>query len=142
PSVPPPLRPSVPPFLRSSALPFLRPSALPFLRPSMHSQLFWLIPAGSAAALAFAWHFSRSMLKEHPGTTRMQEIAGHVKEGAMAYLRQQYKIVGIFFVVLTLVFVWLAYGLGLQNKWVPFAFLTGGFFSGLAGYFGMRTATA
>lgn len=71
----------------------------------------------------------------------MAEIAGHVRAGAMAYLQQQYKIVGVFFLILTGVFAWLAYGLGLQNTWVPFAFLTGGFFSGLAGFFGMKTAT-
>ena len=75
------------------------------------------------------------------GTARMVEIAGHVRAGAMAYLKQQYKIVGCFFFGLTLIFAWLAYGLGLQNAWVPFAFLTGGLFSGLAGFFGMKTAT-
>ena len=91
----------------------------------MHHPLFWSVPAASIAALVFAWYFYRATLREAPGTARMQEIAGHVREGAMAYLRQQYKVVGAFFVVLTLVFAWLAYGLHLQNKWVPFAFLTG-----------------
>jgi K(+)-stimulated pyrophosphate-energized sodium pump len=81
------------------------------------------------------------MMKESEGTDRMKEIASHVRKGAMAYLRQQYKVVGIFFIVLTLVFSLLAYGFQLQNPWVPFAFLTGGFFSALSGYFGMRTAT-
>ncbi len=71
----------------------------------------------------------------------MREIAQHVREGAMAYLKQQYKVVAIVFAIITLIFVWLAYGLHLQNEWVPFAFLTGGLFSGLAGFFGMKTAT-
>ena len=59
----------------------------------------------------------------------------------MAYLRQQYKIVILVFVFLALFFAFLAYGLKIQNPYVPFAFLTGGFFSGLAGFFGMKTAT-
>ena len=71
----------------------------------------------------------------------MKEIAQYVREGAMAYLKQQYKVVGIVFVVLAVLFSILAFGFGVQNKWVPFAFLTGGFFSALAGYVGMRTAT-
>ena len=71
----------------------------------------------------------------------MREIAGHVRAGAMAYLRQQYKVVTVVFVVLALFFAYLAYVAGVQNPWVPFAFLTGGFFSGLAGFFGMKTAT-
>jgi K(+)-stimulated pyrophosphate-energized sodium pump len=104
-------------------------------------QLFYTVPAASVLALLFAWFFYRGMKASDPGTARMQEIAQYVREGAMAYLKQQYKIVGIFFVVLTAVFAWLAYGMGLQNTWVPFAFITGGFFSGLAGFFGMKTAT-
>lgn len=103
--------------------------------------IFWLIPAASLIALVFAWIFFRQMKRQSEGTPRMKEIAQYVREGAMAYLRQQYKIVIIVFVVLALFFAWLAFGLGVQNKWVPFAFLTGGFFSGLAGYIGMRTAT-
>jgi K(+)-stimulated pyrophosphate-energized sodium pump len=81
------------------------------------------------------------MKKAPEGTSRMAEIASHVRQGAMAYLKQQYKIVGIFFVALTIIFAILAYGFKLQNGWVPFAFITGGFFSGLAGFFGMKTAT-
>jgi K(+)-stimulated pyrophosphate-energized sodium pump len=75
------------------------------------------------------------------GTPLMQEIAQHVREGAMAYLKQQYKVVAIVFAIITVLFAWMAYGLHLQNGWVPFAFLTGGLFSGLAGFFGMKTAT-
>lgn len=71
----------------------------------------------------------------------MREIAAHVRKGAMAYLRQQYKVVTVVFVILALFFAYPAYGVGVQNPWVPFAFLTGGFFSGLAGYFGMKTST-
>ena len=103
--------------------------------------IFWVVPAASVVALAFAWAFYRLMKREDEGTDRMREIAAHVRKGAMAYLRQQYKVVSIIFVVLALFFAYLAYGAGVQNEWVPFAFLTGGFFSGLAGYFGMKTAT-
>ena len=103
--------------------------------------IFWLIPAAALIALAFAFYFYRAMKRESEGTDRMKEIAKYVREGAMAYLRQQYKVVVIVFLVLAAFFAFLAYGLGVQNQWVPFAFLTGGFFSGLAGYFGMKTAT-
>ena len=103
--------------------------------------IFWLIPAAALIALLFAWYFFRQMKRQDEGTERMKEIARYVREGAMAYLRQQYKVVVIVFIVLALFFAWLAFGLGVQNKWVPFAFLTGGFFSGLAGFIGMKTAT-
>lgn len=103
--------------------------------------IFWLVPFSSVLALSFAYYFFRQMMKESEGTDTMKKIAKHVRVGAMAYLRQQYKVVGIVFVILTLVFAVMAYGLGIQNEWVPFAFLTGGFFSGLAGFFGMKTAT-
>ena len=102
---------------------------------------FWLVPIASVAALAMAWIFFRSMMSADEGTPRMREIAGHVRRGAMAYLKQQYKVVGIVFVVLAAIFAVMAYVLHWQNPWVPFAFLTGGFFSGLAGFFGMKTAT-
>ena len=102
---------------------------------------FWLVPVASVAALSMAWYFFRQMMAADEGTPRMKEIAGHVRRGAMAYLRQQYRVVGIVFAVLCIVFAFMAYGLGVQNPWVPFAFLTGGFFSGLAGFFGMKTAT-
>ena len=102
---------------------------------------FWLVPIASVVALSMAWFFFRQMIKADEGSPRMREIAGHVRRGAMAYLKQQYKVVLIVFVVLALVFAFMAYGLHAQNAWVPFAFLTGGFFSGLAGFFGMKTAT-
>ena len=103
--------------------------------------VFWLVPIASVVALAMAGYFFRQMRKEDEGTPRMIEIAEFVRKGAMAYLRQQYKVVTIVFIVLALVFAFMAYVLKVQNPWVPFAFLTGGFFSGLAGFFGMKTAT-
>ena len=103
--------------------------------------VFWLIPIASVVALGMAWFFFRSMMKEDEGTERMKEIAAHVRKGAMAYLKQQYKVVTIVFVVLAIVFAFMPYVLKVQNPWVPFAFLTGGLFSGLAGFFGMKTAT-
>ncbi|MBQ2110009.1 MAG: sodium-translocating pyrophosphatase [Bacteroidales bacterium] len=103
--------------------------------------IFYAVPAASLLALFFAALFFNSMMKESEGNKTMKEIARYVREGAMAYLRQQYKIVIIVFLVLAAIFAVLAYGFGVQNPWVPFAFLTGGFFSGLAGYVGMKTAT-
>ncbi len=103
--------------------------------------LFYLVPAASIVALLFAWIFFRQMMKESEGTPTMKEIAQYVREGAMAYLKQQYKVVVIVFAVLAVLFAVLAYGFHVQNPWVPFAFLTGGFFSGLAGFVGMKTAT-
>ena len=103
--------------------------------------VFWLVPIASIVALGMAFFFFRQMMGEDEGTPRMREIALYVRKGAMAYLWQQYKVVGIVFVVLCALFAFMAYGLNVQNPWVPFAFLTGGFFSGLAGFFGMKTAT-
>ena len=103
--------------------------------------LFYIVPAAAAIALFFAWFFFSQMMKESEGTITMKEIAKYVRDGAMAYLKQQYKVVTIVFVVLAIFFAILAYGFHIQNTWVPFAFLTGGFFSGLAGFIGMKTAT-
>ena len=103
--------------------------------------LFWLVPLSSLIALGFAFYFYRRMLREDEGTPTMREIAAHVRNGAMAYLKQQYKVVTIVFIILAIFFAVLAYGFDVQNHWVPFAFLTGGFFSGLAGFIGMKTAT-
>ena len=104
-------------------------------------QVFWLIPIASVCALGMAWYFFKSMMRSEEGTPRMIEIAEYVRRGAMAYLKQQYKVVLIVFIILAIVFAIMAYGFNAQNEWVPFAFLTGGFFSGLAGFFGMKTAT-
>ena len=106
----------------------------------MHA-LFYAVPVAAVIALFFAWWFFHRMMKESEGTVTMKEIAQYVREGAMAYLKQQYKVVVIVFIVLAVLFAVLAYGFGVQNPWVPFAFLTGGFFSGLAGFVGMKTAT-
>ena len=103
--------------------------------------VFWLVPVASVVALGMAWYFFRQMLKTDEGTPRMREIAEYVRRGAMAYLRQQYKVVTIAFIVLALIFAFMAYVLEVQNNWVPVAFLTGGLFSGLAGFIGMKTAT-
>lgn len=102
--------------------------------------LFYLVPIASLVALFFAYYFFRNMMKESEGTDQMKKIALFVREGAMSYLKQQYKVVTIVFLVLALIFAGMAY-FDLQNNWVPFAFITGGFFSGLAGFFGMKTAT-
>ena len=107
----------------------------------MEHQLFWIVPASSLLALLLAWYFYRQMMKESEGTPLMEKIARHVREGAMSYLKQQYKIVGLVFLGLVILFSVMAYGFSLQNSWVPVAFLTGGFFSGLSGSLGMKTAT-
>ena len=107
----------------------------------MLNDLFWIVPVCAITALLFARIFFKGMMKESEGTDTMKRIAGHVRKGAMAYLRQQYRVVALVFLVLCVLFAWMAYGPGLQNPWVWFAFLTGGFFSGLAGYIGMKTAT-
>ena len=101
---------------------------------------FILVPLASILALGFAYFFFKKMMQEDEGNPKMREIAQYVREGAMAYLKQQYKVVGIVFIILAAIFAIMAIH-GLQNGWVPFAFLTGGFFSGLAGFFGMKTAT-
>ena len=103
--------------------------------------VFWLVPIASVCALGMAWFFFKQMMREEEGTPRMAEIAEYVRRGAMAYLKQQYRVVFIVFIVLAIIFAFMAYVLKVQNPWVPFAFLTGGFFSGLAGFFGMKTAT-
>lgn len=107
----------------------------------MSNPVFFLAPLGSVIALIFAWHFYSQMMKQSEGTARMAQIASYVRTGAMAYLKQQYRVVGLFFVALTVLLSIMSFVLEVQNGWVPFAFLTGGFFSGLAGFFGMKTAT-
>ncbi len=107
----------------------------------MLNSVFWLAPAASVLALFFAWFFYNQMKKKSEGTERMAQIASYVRKGAMAYLKQQYKVVIIVFICLILLLALMAFVLKVQNRWVPVAFLTGGFFSGLAGFFGMKTAT-
>ena len=107
----------------------------------MVNNLFWLVPASSSVALALAFYFFRWMKGQDEGNETMRRIASHVRQGAMSYLRQQYKIVTVVFLCLVVLFSIMAYGFGVQNEWVPVAFLTGGFFSGLAGFLGMQPAT-
>ena len=107
----------------------------------MITPIFWIIPVASILALVFAWFFFRQMMKESEGTELMAKIARHVRKGTMSYLKQQYKVVASVFLTLVVLFSIMAYGFGVQNEWVPIAFLTGGFFSGLAGFLGMKTAT-
>lgn len=102
--------------------------------------VIYLVLAASVLALGFAFFFYKRMLKADEGTDLMKKIALYVRRGAMAYLKQQYKVVIIVFIILAAIFGVMSI-FGLQNGWVWFAFLTGGFFSGLAGFFGMKTAT-
>lgn len=106
------------------------------------SGLFWLAPLAGLTALGFAAYFYGQMMQADEGNETMRTIAGYVREGAMAYLKQQYKIVACLFGCLAIFLAILAYGFQLQNQWVPFAFLSSGFLSGLAGFLGMKTATA
>jgi K(+)-stimulated pyrophosphate-energized sodium pump len=106
----------------------------------MINSLFWIAPVAAVLALLFAWIFYKTMMKASAGNDRMQEIAGYVREGAMAYIKRQYGVVFKVFIVLVVLLLILAY-LGVQNPFVPVAFLTGGFFSGLCGFLGMKTAT-
>jgi len=108
---------------------------------SVITPAWWLAPIGSLLALVFAWVFYRMMLRAPEGTDRMKEIASYVREGAMAYLFRQYKVVSLVFLVLVVILGVLA-RFHIQNPFVPIAFLTGGFFSGLCGYLGMKTATS
>ena len=102
--------------------------------------VWWIAPISSVVALAMAWVLFRMMRAAPAGNDRMQEIAQYVREGAFAYLRRQYRVVGIVFAVLAVLLTVLAF-MGIQNPFVPVAFLTGGFFSGLCGFIGMNTAT-
>ncbi|MBI9021121.1 MAG: sodium/proton-translocating pyrophosphatase, partial [Verrucomicrobia bacterium] len=103
--------------------------------------VWWIAPIASILALMFAVYFYKKMMGANEGNATMIEIAGHVREGAMAYLVRQYKVVALVFLVLLIILQGLALA-GIQNPFVPIAFLTGGFFSGLCGFIGMKTATA
>ena len=103
--------------------------------------MMWLTWVGSLAALAFALYQAISVLRKDQGTDAMKEISRAVQEGAMAYLRQQYSVVGLVFVILFILLGVLSFGLHLISNFVPFAFITGGFFSGLSGFIGMSIAT-
>ena len=107
----------------------------------MNEPLFWIAPLGALLGLLFAYGFFRDMQRQDEGTDSMRRIGRHVRRGAMAYLGQQYRIMLLVFTVFALLFAVLAYGFGLQNPWLPITFVGGGFFSALAGFFGMQTAT-
>ena len=126
------------------SLPVLNLATEAFAQTNPHPDvppIWWIAPVGALIALGFAYHFYRAVMKQDEGNETMRDIAQSVREGAMAYLKQQYKVVGIVFGVLCLIFIFMAFVLKAQNEVVPFAFLTGGFFSGLCGFLGMKTAT-
>ena len=105
--------------------------------------LWWLVvPASSGLALVFAYVFYRQIMAADPGDEKMQEIASYVREGAYAYLKSQYRVVAVIFVVVAALLAIMAFGFNAQHKLVWIGFLAGGFFSGLAGFCGMKTATA
>ena len=124
------------PVLNLATVAFAQTDTTPTVPP-----VWWIAPIGAIIALGFAYHFYRAVMKQNEGNETMRDIAQSVREGAMAYLRQQYKVVGIVFAVLCLIFIFMAFVLDAQNRVIPFAFLTGGFFSGLCGFLGMKTAT-
>jgi len=107
----------------------------------MLTPIFWIVPAAALTALCFAFFFYKQMMKESEGSDVMKAIAQFVREGAMSYLKQQYKVVGLVFLAMVVIFSIMAFGFDIQNHWVPIAFLTGGFFSAFAGFLGMKTAT-
>jgi K(+)-stimulated pyrophosphate-energized sodium pump len=107
----------------------------------MTEPAFWIAPFAALIGLSFAWLFFIDMKRQDEGTDVMRRIGQHVRAGAMAYLRQQYRIMLRVFFVLALAFAVMAYGFGVQSPWLPLTFVAGGFFSALAGFFGMRTAT-
>jgi len=107
----------------------------------MTEPVFWIAPIAAIVALIFAWRFYKEMQAEDEGNERMRTIGGHVRTGAMAYLRQQYKIMLGVVIVVAAIFAFLAYYLHVQSPWLPITFIFGSFFSALAGYFGMQTAT-
>ncbi len=120
----------------------VNPEAPPSGFANMFYVLWWLVGVGGAALALFqARQFFQWMEVQPAGTQKMIDIAGYVRTGADAYLKQQYKVVGWAFLAICLLLLWMAVGLGVQSLWVPVAFLSGGFFSGLAGWFGMKTAT-
>lgn len=89
----------------------------------METYLFWIVPIASLLALVLAWYFYKQMMLESEGTPTMEKIASYVRQGAMSYLKQQYKVVGLVFLGLVILFSIMAYGFNLQNPWVPIAFL-------------------
>lgn len=113
------------------------------------TDLTWLAPIGSILALLFCIYLTVSILKKSEGTEQMIRIAEAVREGANAYLKRQYSVVAIYFAVMFVLLGLMAWVFPLDQPLsrkylaspVPFAFLTGGFFSGLCGYLGVKIAT-
>ena len=105
------------------------------------SWMMYVTWIGWAAAIIFAIILTIGILKKDEGTDKMKEISKAIQEGALAYLKQQYKAVAIFFAVVFALLLVLSYGLGLLSVFAPYAFLSGGFFSALAGFIGMAVAT-
>ena len=108
---------------------------------------FWVGIFGAVIALLFAYSQARKVKQYSEGTPLMQKIAAAIRKGANAYLKRQYKTVGLIFAIIAVVLAVLAFvpwinGQGLVSKFVPFAFVTGGFYSCLAGFIGMRIATS
>ncbi len=103
--------------------------------------MFWIAPIAAVTALALAAAFYLNLLSQDPGNARMQHIGNLVRRGAMTYLSRQYRVMGIAFAGIALLFGVLAYGFDLHSRWLPWIFLSGGLFSALAGYIGMQTAT-
>ena len=101
---------------------------------------WWISPIAALLALGFAWYFYKKVMAAPEGTEKMINIARYVREGAYAYLFRQYSVVSVVFLILLVILAVLAY-IGVQNPFVPVAFLTAGFFSGLSGFLGMKTAT-
>ncbi|MCE2725736.1 MAG: sodium-translocating pyrophosphatase [Planctomycetaceae bacterium] len=129
------------PFVGCGGAP-VNPEAPPTGFANMFYIFWWLVGVGGAVLALFqAWQFFQWMEAQPAGTQKMIDIAGYVRTGADAYLKQQYKVVGWAFLAICVLLLWMALGLGVQSLWVPFAFLSGGLFSGLAGWFGMKTAT-
>jgi len=103
--------------------------------------IWWFAPTGALVALLFAWVFYVQVRRAGEGDEKMKEIAAHVRDGAYAYLRRQYKVVAVFFVVAAALLFVMGWVFHVQHKIVFIAFITGGFFSGLCGFLGMKTAT-
>ena len=103
--------------------------------------VWWIAPGGAILALIFAWVFFKQVKAADPGDENMQRIAGYVTDGAYAYLKRQYKVVAVFFVIVAAILFMMGWVFHVQHEIVFLAFLTGGFFSGLCGFLGMKTAT-
>lgn len=105
--------------------------------------LIWLTPVAAVTALIYVFFAARYVRKKDEGSDKVKKLSAAIRVGAMAYLKQQYKVVGIFFGIMFIALMVISYGSkgAVLSQFVPYAFITGGFFSGLAGFIGMRIAT-